>query len=55
VFWEFSEWAAAVITGDSFNMLGNHPWDTQWDLLMTLAGALISLWLRLKPPGKNKS
>ena len=46
--WELLEWAGAELT-DSGNpaFLGGQgdPWDTQWDMLMALIGALLSLAL----------
>lgn len=46
--WELLEWAGAEVTdGGSPAFLGGQgdPWDTQWDMLMALVGALLSLAL----------
>ena len=43
VFYEFIEWWAALLGGDSADaFLGTQgdPWDTQWDMFMALIGAI---------------
>jgi putative membrane protein len=44
--YELAEWAAAVLTSDGATaFLGTQgdPWDTQWDMLMALVGAVAAL------------
>jgi putative membrane protein len=46
--YELIEWRVAVSTGDeavAFLATQGDPWDTQWDMLTALVGALISLLL----------
>lgn len=46
VFYEFLEWWTALITGEgaeSFLGTQGDVWDTQWDMLLALIGALTSL------------
>jgi putative membrane protein len=43
--YEFIEWGTAVATGakaDAFLGTQGDPWDTQWDMLLALIGALVS-------------
>jgi putative membrane protein len=43
--YEFVEWGAALVLGqgaDAFLGMQGDPWDTQWDMFMCLAGALLS-------------
>ncbi len=43
--YELAEWAAALVLGqgaDAFLGMQGDPWDTQWDMFMCLAGALLS-------------
>jgi putative membrane protein len=46
--WELLEWAGAVVTGesaDAFLGMQGDEWDTQWDMLLALIGALLALAL----------
>jgi putative membrane protein len=46
--WELLEWAGAVATGESaevFLGMQGDEWDTQWDMLLALIGALLALAL----------
>ena len=46
--YEFIEWGTAVATGskaDAFLGTQGDPWDTQWDMLFALIGAVTSLTL----------
>lgn len=46
--YEFVEWWTALLTGEAAtDFLGTQgdPWDTQWDMWLALAGAIISLAL----------
>jgi putative membrane protein len=43
--YELAEWAAALVLGqgaDAFLGMQGDPWDTQWDMFMCLAGALLA-------------
>jgi putative membrane protein len=43
--WELLEWLAAIVLGqgaDAFLGMQGDPWDTQWDMLLCLVGALAS-------------
>jgi putative membrane protein len=43
--YELLEWGAALVLGqgaDAFLGMQGDPWDTQWDMFMCLAGALLS-------------
>ena len=43
--YELFEWATAVLTGEAaaaFLGTQGDPWDTQWDMLMALLGAIVS-------------
>jgi len=47
-FYEFIEWWAALIGGssaDAFLGTQGDPWDTQWDMLLALVGAISALLL----------
>lgn len=47
-FWELMEWCGAyLVAGGSPDFLGGQgdPWDTQWDMLCALAGAVLALLL----------
>lgn len=47
-FWELMEWwGAYLVAGGSPSFLGGQgdPWDTQWDMLAALLGAIVSLLL----------
>jgi putative membrane protein len=51
-FFEFLEWAAAVFTGagrEGALAEQGDPWDTQWDMLCCLIGALTSQTLLTRP------
>ena len=44
--WELYEWAMAFVTrtpADAFLAIQGDVWDTQWDMFLALAGAVISL------------
>lgn len=44
--WELYEWAMALVTrtpADAFLAIQGDVWDTQWDMFLALAGAVISL------------
>lgn len=46
--YEFLEWWAAVATGadaDAFLATQGDPWDSQWDMFLTLLGAIAALLL----------
>jgi putative membrane protein len=49
--YEFIEWGTAVATGaksDAFLGTQGDPWDTQWDMLLALVGALVSQVLLIR-------
>ena len=46
--WELVEWLGAyVVEGGDPGFLGGQgdPWDTQWDILLALVGAVVALLL----------
>jgi len=52
VCYEFVEWGTAVLTGskaDAFLGTQGDPWDTQWDMLWALIGAVTSQLLLARP------
>jgi putative membrane protein len=51
-FWELMEWGGAYLTeGGDVSFLGaqGDPWDTQWDMGLALAGALLALLALSRP------
>jgi putative membrane protein len=51
-FWELMEWwGAYAVAGGDPDFLGSQgdPWDTQWDMLSALAGALLALAVLSRP------
>jgi putative membrane protein len=46
-FYELLEWLVAFLVGadaTTFLAMQGDPWDTQWDMLLGLAGAVLSQW-----------
>jgi putative membrane protein len=50
--WEFLEWGATIVTGqgpDAVLASQGDVWDTQWDMLMALTGAVLAQLLFARP------